>query len=249
MSERQYAAKKMPRLLDPRQCDLKGDEINDAVTRKLCNKGLIFLRDFLTDNDVGGLTALHTGEGELEPFETLINDALDTPGVEIPAGCAELVPSGIIAAVKELKESCKELNEPTDLKYAAELLLGVDVEQASTNEEISKMLADTGTVGLQSLPGGPFSYEVRRPLEGQPIVIAGDDQSFVIRDMCASSLACTCSCSRAHPCNMCSELPQVRGVCCLCVTLHCLYACRRFNLARLHLACISPGYARFHAAQ
>ena len=42
---------------------------------------------------------------------------------------------------------------------------------------------------------------------------------------------------------MCSELPQVRGVCCLCVTLHCLYACRRFNLARLHLACISPGYA------
>ena len=192
VSERQYAAKKMPRLLDPRQCDLAGGEINDAATRKLCNKGLIFLRDFLTDNDVGGLTALHTGEGELEPFETLINDALDTPGVEIPAGCAELVPSGIIAAVKELKESCKELNEPTDLKYAAELLLGVDVEQASTNEEISKMLADTGTVGLQSLPGGPFSYEVRRPLEGQPIVIAGDDQSFVIRDMCASSLG------RAH---------------------------------------------------
>ena len=50
------------------------------------------------------------------------------------------------------------------------------------------------------------------------------------------------------PCVMCSELPQVRGVCCLCVTLHCLYACRRFNLARLHLACISPGYARFSAA-
>ena len=43
--------------------------------------------------------------------------------------------------------------------------------------------------------------------------------------------------------------PAAIGVCCLCVTLHCLYACRRFNLARLHLACISPGYARFYAAQ
>ena len=42
--------------------------------------------------------------------------------------------------------------------------------------------------------------------------------------------------------------PAAIGVCCLCVTLHCLYACRRFNLARLHLACISPGYARFYAA-
>ena len=28
-----------------------------------------------------------------------------------------------------------------------------------------------------------------------------------------------------------------------------IYACRRFNLARLHLACISPGYARYYAAQ
>jgi len=183
VSERQYAAKKMPWLLDPGQCDLAGGEINDAATSKLCNKGLILLRDFLTDNDLGGLTALHTGEGELGPFETLINDALDTPGVEIPAGCAQYVPSGILAAVKQLADSCKELNQPTDLKYAAELLLAVDVEQASTNEEISKMLADTGTVGLQTLPGGRVSYEVRRLLEGQPIVIAGDEQSFVIRDI------------------------------------------------------------------
>jgi hypothetical protein len=61
--------------------------------------------------------------------------------------------------------------------------LAVDVQQASTNKEISTMLADTATEGLQSLPGGRVSYEVRRLLEGQPLVVAGDDQSSVIRDI------------------------------------------------------------------
>ena len=49
--------------------------------------------------------------------------------------------------------------------------------------------------------------------------------------------ACTCSCSHAHPCDMCSELPQVRGVCCLCVTLHCLYTLAGDSISR---DCISP---------
>ena len=192
VSERQYAAKKMPWLLDPRQCNLGGAEIDDAATRKLCNKALVSLRDYLTHNEHGGLTGLQTGSQALLDFEERINEALKTPGVLIPDGCAQVVPAGIAAAVAALADSCKELNKPTDLKYAAQMLLAVDVQQASTNQEISTMLGDTATEGLQSLPGGRFSYEVRRLLEGQPIVIAGDDQSFVIRGMCASSLG------RAH---------------------------------------------------
>lgn len=45
------------------------------------------------------------------------------------------------------------------------------------------MLADTATEGLQSLPGGRFSYEHRTLLEGQPLVIAGDEQSRVVCDI------------------------------------------------------------------
>jgi hypothetical protein len=192
VSERQYAAKKMPWLLDPRQCNLGGAEIDDAATRKLCNKALVSLRDYLTHNEHGGLTGLQTGSQVLLDFEERINEALETPGVLIPDGCAQFVPAGIAAAVAALADSCKELNEPTDLKYAAQMLLAVDVQQASTNREISKMLADTATEGLQSLPGGRFSYEHRTLLEGQPLVIAGDEQSRVVCDMCASSL------KRAH---------------------------------------------------
>ena len=190
VSERQYAAKKLPFLLDPSQCELAGAAINNAATKKLCNKALVSLRDFLTHNDFGGLTALHTGRQELVAFETLINEALATPGAKIPAGCAQSVPAGIAAAVSALAKSCKKLAKPTDLPYAAEMLLAVDVKQASTNPGISKMLGDTVTEGLQSLPGGRFSYEHRTLLEGQPLVIAGDDQSRVIRCMCASSLGC-----------------------------------------------------------
>jgi len=151
-------------------------------------KALVSLRDFLTYNDLGGLTALHTGNSrtgapKLLAFETRINDALAQPGTEIPAGCAQSVPSGIVAAVKALAGSCQTLKKPTDLRYAAEMLLAVDAKQASTNPQISKMLGDTTTEGLQSLPGGRFSYEVRILLEGQPLVIAGDDQSCVIQDI------------------------------------------------------------------
>ena len=47
-------------------------------------------------------------------------------------------------------------------------------------------------------------------------------------------------------------LPQVRGVCCLCHLALPMYACRRLNLprshlARLNLACITPGSARCYA--
>ena len=47
-------------------------------------------------------------------------------------------------------------------------------------------------------------------------------------------------------------LPQVRGVCCLCHLALPMYACRRLNLprshlARLNLACLTPGSARCYA--
>ena len=57
-----------------------------------------------------------------------------------------------------------------------------------------------------------------------------------------------------YPHDMCSVLPQERGVCCLCHLALPIRFCRRFHLARshlarLHLACISPGQARYYAAQ
>ena len=113
VSERQYAAKKLPFLLDPSQCELAGAAINNAATKKLCNKALV--RDFLTHDDFG-LTALHTGRQELVAFD----EALATPGAKIPAGCAQSVPAGIAAAVSALAKSCKKLAKPTDLPYAAE---------------------------------------------------------------------------------------------------------------------------------
>ena len=50
VDEQRYAEVKMPRLLDPSQCELAGAAINTAATEKLRQKSLILLRDCLMYN-------------------------------------------------------------------------------------------------------------------------------------------------------------------------------------------------------
>ena len=191
VDEQQYAAKSMPRLLDPGQCELAGAAINKATTKKLMQKGLTRLKDILRHNDFGGLTGLQTGSNPaLQEFETLINDGLATTGAKLPAGCGQSVPAGIAAAVSALGRSYKKLAPITNLAYAIEMLLAVDGDLQSVQPELLKMLSDSATTGLHTLSGGRYTYELRRLLEGQPIVTDEDAQSLVLHSVCASSSGC-----------------------------------------------------------
>ena len=78
VDEQQYAAKSMPRLLNPSECELDGAAIDDAATEKLRQKGMTFLRDYLMHNNHGGLTGLQTGSAELVAFETRIIECTAT---------------------------------------------------------------------------------------------------------------------------------------------------------------------------
>ena len=82
------------------------------------------------------------------------------------------------------------LEQPTDLPYAAEMLMTVRADQDNMNSGISSMLTDTTTEGLHSLPGGRYSYSLRALLEGQPPIVE-DNRSQIIRSLCASSHAWT----------------------------------------------------------
>ena len=82
------------------------------------------------------------------------------------------------------------LEWPTDLPYAAEMLLTVRADQDNMNPGISSMLTDTTTEGLRSLPGGRYSYSLRTLLQGQPPIVE-DNRSEIIRSLCASSHAWT----------------------------------------------------------
>ena len=102
VDEQQYAAKSMPRLLNPSECELDGAAIDDAATKKLRQKDMTFLRDYLMHNNHGGLTGLQTDSAELVAFETRIIECTATTGAEKPAGCSQSVPAGIAAAVSAL---------------------------------------------------------------------------------------------------------------------------------------------------
>ena len=81
-----------------------------------------------------------------------------------------------------------KLARPSDLRYAAEMLLAVDVNQQNTQSGRLAFLKDSATTSLQTLSGGRYTYyELRTMLEGQPLVIAGDAQSLAIHEVCASS--------------------------------------------------------------
>jgi len=165
VDEQRYAEVKMPRLLDPSQCELAGDAINTAATEKLRQKGLILLRECLVYNRYGGLAGLQIGSPELVAFEERINARLAEPGAETPAGCSQSVPAGLAAAVSALAGSCMGLERPHGLPYAAEMLLTVRVDQDNMNPGISSMLTDITTEGLRSLPGGRYSYSLRSLLQ------------------------------------------------------------------------------------
>ena len=172
---------------NPSECELDGAAIDDAATEKLRQKGMPFLRDYLVHNNHGGLTGLQTGSAELVAFETRIIECTATTGAKKPAGCGQFVPAGIAAAVSALGESCMKLARPSDLRYAAEMLLAVDMNQQNTQSGRLAFLKDSATTSLQTLSGGRYTYELRTMLEGQPLVIAGDAQSLAIHQVCASS--------------------------------------------------------------
>ena len=191
VDEQQYAEVKMPQLLDPSQCELAGAAIDAAATEKLRQKGLILLRDCLMYNQYGGLAGLQIGSTGLVAFEERINARLAEPGAETPAGCGQSVPAGLAAAVSALAGSCMRLEKPTDLPYAAEMLMTVRADQDNMNPGISSMLTDTTTEGLRSLPGGRYSYSLRSLLQGQPPIVEANNRSQIIRSLCASSHAWT----------------------------------------------------------
>jgi len=166
VDEQRYAEVKMPRLLDPSQCELAGDAINTAATEKLRQKGLILLRECLVYNRYGGLAGLQIGSPELVAFEERINARLAEPGAETPAGCSQSVPAGLAAAVSALAGSCMGLERPHGLPYAAEMLLTVRVDQDNMNPGISSMLTDITTEGLRSLPGGRYLLLAPVPATG-----------------------------------------------------------------------------------
>ena len=191
VDEQRYAEVKMPRLLDPSQCELAGAAIDDAATEKLRQKGLIILRECLVYNQYGGLAGLQIGSPQLVEFEERINARLATTGAETPAGCGQSVPAGLAAAVSALAGSCMGLEWPRDLPYAAEMLLTVRVDRDNMNPGISSMLTDITTEGLRSLPGGRYSYSLRSLLQGQPPIVEANNRSQIIRSLCASSHAWT----------------------------------------------------------
>ena len=103
-------------------------------------------------NNHGGLTGLQTGSAELVAFETRIIECTATTGAKKPAGCGQFVPAGIAAAVSALGESCMKLARPSDLRYAAEMLLAVDVNQQNTQSGRLAFLKDSATSLRASKP-------------------------------------------------------------------------------------------------